>query len=69
MGLVQERKQMAKALSLPQTRTPSLRRYAPALLVGLALLLVLYNALVQPIGPFPEAWNLHLADPLDAFKK
>ena len=42
---------MAKALPLAQTRTPSLRRYVPALLVALALLLVLYNALVQPIGP------------------
>ena len=60
---------MAKALPLPQAQTPSLQRFIPALLVAGALLLTAYNLLVQPIGPFPEAWNLGLAQPLDEFKK
>jgi glycine betaine/proline transport system permease protein len=39
------------------------------MLLGAALLLILYNVFVQPIGAFPEAWNLGLAEPLDEFKK
>ena len=61
---------MAKAIPLQAARAPSqFRRYIPALLVGAALLLVLYNLYVQPIGSFPAEWNIHLREPLDAFKK
>lgn len=65
---------MSKAMTLPRTETPSLRRYIPWLLVGLALLLIFYNLLAQatsvaPIGPFPKEWNIHLRVPLDAFKR
>ena len=41
----------------------------PAILLGAALLLIAYNVFVQPIGAFPGDWNLHLREPLDAFKK
>jgi glycine betaine/proline transport system permease protein len=44
-------------------------RIAIFVLVGLALGLIAYNVFVQPIGPFPEGWNLHLRVPLDEFKK
>ena len=37
--------------------------------VALALLLIAYNVLVQPSGPFPKEWNIHLRVPLDAFKR
>ncbi len=61
---------MAKAIPLQSARAPSqFRRYIPALLVGAALLLVLYNLYVHPIGSFPAEWNMHLREPLDAFKK
>ena len=61
---------MAKAATLQPAHAPSsLRRYIPAILLGAALLLILYNVFVQPIGTFPADWNIHLRDPLDAFKK
>ncbi|MBK8050907.1 MAG: ABC transporter permease subunit [Anaerolineales bacterium] len=60
---------MAKAIAVPANSAPSLRRYLPALLVALALFLILYNVFAQPLPEFPEAWNLHLREPLDAFKK
>ena len=61
---------MAKAATLQPAHAPSsLRRYIPAILLGAALLLILYNVFVQPIGAFPADWNIHLRDPLDAFKK
>jgi len=61
---------MAKAATLQPAHPPSsLRRYIPAILLGAALLLILYNVFVQPIGAFPADWNIHLRDPLDAFKK
>jgi glycine betaine/proline transport system permease protein len=61
---------MAKAITLAGPASPSsFRRYIPALLLGAALLLILYNVFVQPIGPFPAEWNLHLRVPLDEFKK
>ena len=61
---------MAKAATLQPAHAPSsLRRYIPAILLGAALLLILYNVFVQPIGAFPADWNIHLREPLDAFKK
>jgi len=38
-------------------------------LLAITAILILYHALVKPIGIFPESWNLHLRDPLDVFKK
>lgn len=43
--------------------------FAIWVLLVLSLGLILYNVFVQPVGPFPEAWNLGLREPLDAFKK
>lgn len=60
---------MAKAITLSQTQTPSARRIGITLLLGTALVLVLYNVFAHPIGAFPAEWNLHLREPLDAFKK
>jgi glycine betaine/proline transport system permease protein len=61
---------MAKAITLQPARAPSsFRRTIPALLLGAALLIILYNVFVHAVGPFPAEWNLHLREPLDAFKK
>ena len=59
----------ATATSTAQHETKPLAHYAPHLLVGLALLLIAYDLLVQPIGAFPADWNIGLRGPLDEFKK
>ncbi len=38
-------------------------------LIGISAVVFLYHMLVHPIGAFPKAWNLHLRQPLDEFKK
>lgn len=47
----------------------SLRRHRRWLaLAGLLLLYLLLRALPGDFGSFPDAWNLHLRDPIDAFR-
>ncbi len=38
-------------------------------LLAISILLILYHALINNIGIFPEAWNLRLREPLDEYKK
>ena len=46
------------------------RKISPVIvLVVISAVIFLYHMLVRPIGAFPEAWNLHLRDPLDAYKR
>ncbi len=62
---------MAKAVAvsrLPRDAKP-FSHYVPHVLVGLALALIAYNLLVQPMAGFPDAWNIGLRGPLDEFKK
>jgi len=61
---------MAQTATLPRARSaPNRTQVVIWVLSALAVLLILYNVFVQPIGPFPEAWNIGLREPLDAFKK
>jgi len=60
---------MARAATASQRNPKFSTRYVPHILVGVALLLILYNVFVQPIAGFPEEWNIGLRAPLDEFKK
>src|SRR5690606_16155947 len=59
----------AVAVSRPSRDAKPLSHYVPHVLVGLALALIAYNLLVQPMAGFPEEWNIGLRAPLDEFKK
>ena len=62
-------KAAAAAAASPRGAAKVFSYYAPHLLVGLALLLIVYNLFVQPIAGFPDGWNIGLRAPLDEFKK
>jgi glycine betaine/proline transport system permease protein len=51
--------------SIPQTK----RLNPVMILLLICVLLFVYHMLINNLGLFPEAWNLGLRDPLDAYKK
>ena len=60
---------MARATAAPRRNAHPLIPSVPHLLVGTALLLMIYNVFVQPMPSFPDEWNIGLRVPLDEFKK
>ncbi len=54
-------------LSLPRTRHKRLN-FALVGLLGVAAALLIWHHLGDGLGMFPAAWNLGLAEPMDAFK-